>query len=94
MLRVLLAGVLLLLFSAITMNISFEGKLIQRLGNSSYEFYLGHLAVISIIARIFPQISSGAFITIVAFVTLIIAVLISKSSNIIIIFFKLYGTRQ
>ncbi|WP_296119024.1 acyltransferase family protein [uncultured Anaerobutyricum sp.] len=83
-LRVLLAGVLLLLFSAITMNISFEGKLIQRLGNSSYEFYLGHLAVISIIARIFPQISSGAFITIVAFVTLIIAVLISKSSNIII----------
>lgn len=42
LLRVVLAVVLLLLFSACTMNISFEGRLVQLLGNISYEFYLGH----------------------------------------------------
>ena len=55
LLRVVLAVVLLLLFSACTMNISFEGRLVQLLGNISYEFYLGHLVVISIVSRLFSE---------------------------------------
>lgn len=85
-LRVILAVSLLLLLSEITMNISFEGKTIQTLGNSSYEFYLGHLVVISIVERMFPEISSGIFITMVACITFISAVLVSRISNTVISF--------
>ncbi len=74
LLRVVLAVVLLLLFSACTMNISFEGRLVQLLGNISYEFYLGHLVVISIVSRLFPKMSSGVFIVTVFVATLILAI--------------------
>lgn len=92
-LRVILAGTLLLLLSEITMNISFKGKPIQILGNSSYEFYLGHLVVISIVARMLPDVTSGVFITIVTIVTFILAVLVSRISN-KVIYFLLSKKRQ
>ena len=81
LLRVVLAVVLLLLFSACTMNISFEGRLVQLLGNISYEFYLGHLVVISIVSRLFPKISSGVFIVIVFVATLILSIVVKIMSD-------------
>jgi membrane protein len=81
LLRVVLAVVLLLLFSACTMNISFEGRLVQLLGNISYEFYLGHLVVISIVSRLFPKISSGFFIVIVFIATLILSIVVKIMSD-------------
>lgn len=81
LLRVVLAVVLLLLFSACTMNISFEGRLVQLLGNISYEFYLGHLVVISIVSRLFPKISSGFFIVIVFVATLILSIVVKIMSD-------------
>lgn len=81
LLRVVLAVVLLLLFSACTMNISFEGRLVQLLGNISYEFYLGHLVVISIVSRLFPKMSSGVFIVIVFVATLILSIVVKIMSD-------------
>lgn len=81
LLRVVLAVVLLLLFSACTMNISFEGRLVQLLGNISYEFYLGHLVVISIVSRLFPKMSSGVFIVTVFVATLILAIVVKIMSD-------------
>lgn len=83
-LRAILAGILLLLFSAITMKISFEGKFIQILGNSSYEFYLAHLVVISLVGRMLQEVSSGVFIILVAIITVVMSVLISQISNSIV----------
>lgn len=81
LLRVVLAVLLLLLFSACTMNISFEGRLVQLLGNISYEFYLGHLVVISIVSRLFPKMSSGVFIVTVFVATLILAIVVKIMSD-------------
>lgn len=65
----------------INTKISIGNKALDFLGNISYEMYLSHTVVISLLSRLLPDVSSGVFILLVLSGSLVLSALIQYASK-------------
>ena len=68
----------------INTKISIGNKALDFLGNISYEMYLSHTVVISLLSRLLPDVSSGVFILLVLSGSLVLSALVWYVSRLLL----------
>jgi len=80
--KIFLAVALLMFVFSITYRMSIKkNSLLLKLGSISFEVYLVHALVIGYIKKLLPNLSSGEFIVVVFFVSIVMAIIIKKIAN-------------
>ena len=75
MLKVLLGVLLIILLFLISRRFTFTNRLSRFFGDISYEMYLLHLMVYSVVAELLPDVSSGIFILLTFAATILLSYL-------------------
>lgn len=77
-LRSFLAFIVILFMFKLFAKIQFQGKMIQLIGNISYEVYLVHSFVINVLREIYRGWQPGIFIICLVALSIIVSIIINR----------------
>lgn len=81
MLKIVLGGVIIVWMLLLTVKRKYGNRISLNLGQISYEVYLSHGFVMSVIIMLFPGLSSGQFIFFTYVITILFSILVHAAGN-------------
>ena len=81
MLKIVLGGVIIVWMLLLTVKRKYGNRISLYLGQISYEVYLSHGFVMSVIIMLFPGLSSGQFIFFTYVITILFSILVHAAGN-------------